>query len=78
MRLKWLGILGLTTLLGANPQCLMQAYVDTIKSANEHRVILKNDITFTYRTSSPKSTWDEKIAGPAGLDTAVELRGSAR
>lgn len=63
-------MLGLTTLLGANPQCLIQVYVDTLKSADEHSIILKNDITFTYRTSLPKSTWDEKINN-ADLETQL-------
>jgi peptidoglycan LD-endopeptidase CwlK len=61
MRLKWLGILGFTTLLGANPLCLIQGYPDIIKSADMQSVVLSNDITFAYRTSSEKSTWDEKI-----------------
>jgi hypothetical protein len=70
MRLKWLGILGLTTLLGANPQCLIQGYPDSVKLADEQNIILKNDIIFPYRTSSPKSTWDEKINN-ADLETQL-------
>lgn len=70
MRLKWLGILGFTTLLSANPQCFMQGYPDNIKSADEQRILLKNDITFAYRTSSLKSTWDEKINN-ADLETQL-------
>ena len=70
MSLKWLGILTCTTLLGANPQCLIQGYPDSIKLADEKSVILKNDITFAYRTSSPKSTWDEKINN-ADLETQL-------
>jgi hypothetical protein len=70
MSLKWLGSLAFTTLLGANPQCLIQGYPDGIKSADEQNVILKNDINFAYRTSSPKSTWDEKINN-ADLETQL-------
>lgn len=61
MRLKWLGILGFTVLLSANPKCLLQGYPDSIKLADEQSVVLTNNITFPYQTSSVKSTWDEKI-----------------
>jgi len=61
MRLKWLGFLGLATLLNANVQCLIEGYPDIVKIANEQNVVLHNGTAFAYRTASPKSTWDEKI-----------------
>jgi hypothetical protein len=61
MRYKWLGILGLSTLLHANPQCLVEGYPQLVQSANEQNVVLKNGTTFSYRTSSAKTTWDDKI-----------------
>jgi hypothetical protein len=61
MRYKWLGILGLSTLLNANPQCLVEGYPQFIQSANDQSIVLKNGMTFPYRTASSKSTWDEKI-----------------
>lgn len=61
--MKYLGLslLALTTLLCANPQCLLEGYPDSVASANDQTVVLKNATTFPYRTSSPKATWDDKI-----------------
>lgn len=56
-----LALLALATLLSANPQCLLEGYPDLIASANDQAVVLKNGTSFPYRTSSPKTTWDEKI-----------------
>lgn len=61
MRLRWLGVLGCTALLNANPQCLVQGYPHSVQFADEQSVILKNGFTFAYRTPSSKSTWDDKI-----------------
>ena len=70
MKFKFVGILGLTTLLGAHPQCLLDAYPDLVVSANDQSVTLKNGTVFPYRTSSSKTTWDEKINN-ADLETQL-------
>jgi peptidoglycan L-alanyl-D-glutamate endopeptidase CwlK len=49
------------THLWANPQCYVDAYPTLVVSANKDILVLKNGITFPYRTDTPKSTWDEKI-----------------
>lgn len=61
--MKYIGtsLLALTALLCANPQCLLEGYPDSVASANDQTIILKNAVTFPYRTSSPKTTWDDKI-----------------
>ena len=70
MRLIWIGIFGLTSLLAANPQCLVQGYPNIVKTANEQNVILTNGTTFSYRTASSRLTWDEKINN-ADLETQL-------
>ena len=70
MKFKFVGILGLTTLLSANPQCLLDAYPDLVVSANDQSVTLNNGTVLAYRTSSSKTTWDEKINN-ADLETQL-------
>lgn len=61
MRLLWISTLGLTTILAANPQYLLQGYPELVVSADAQRVILKDGTIFPYATSLSKTTWDEKI-----------------
>ncbi len=61
MNFRNLALLFFTTLLSANPQCLLEGYPDLVASANDQAVVLKNGTSFPYRTSSPKTSWDEKI-----------------
>lgn len=51
----------LFTHLWANPQCYVDAYPTLVASGNKDTLVLKNGVTFPYRTNTPKSTWDEKI-----------------
>ena len=61
MKLLWITTLGLATILAANPQCLVQGYPNLITSADDQNVILKDSTVLPYRTSSLKTSWDEKI-----------------
>jgi len=60
----------LVSLSWANPQCYLQGYGDSVVSADESAVVLKDGTRFPYRTSSPKTTWDEKINN---ADLSVQL-----
>jgi hypothetical protein len=70
MKFQWLGILACTTLLGANQQCIQQGYPDSVHSANETSISLKDGTVFPYRTQAVKNTWDEKINN-ADLETQL-------
>ena len=70
MHLFKLTLLSLATLLYADPKCLLQGYPDLVASANDSIIVLKNGATFPYRTSSSKTSWDEKINN-ADLETQL-------
>lgn len=70
MKLLWISTLGLTTILAANPQYLLQGYPELVASADDQRVLLKDGTIFPYATSLSKTTWDEKI-NHADLETQL-------
>ncbi len=47
--------------LHATPQCYTQGYGDLIPSADETTIVLQNGTSLPYKTTLPKTTWDEKI-----------------
>ena len=61
MNVRYAWLISFTTLLSGNPECFQQGYPDVIQSANETSIVLKQGAIFPYRTSSPKTSWDEKI-----------------
>ena len=61
MNFRWIALISYTTLLSANPECIVHAYPDVVQSANETSIVLKDGTSLPYRTSSPKNSWDEKI-----------------
>lgn len=70
MTLFKLAILSIAALAYANPECIQQGYPDTVQSANETSIILKDGTSLPYRTSSSKTSWDEKINN-ADLETQL-------
>ena len=63
----------LLTHLWANPQCYVDGYPTLVASADKDSVVLKNGVTFPYRTDASKSTWEERI-NHADLETQLSQR----
>lgn len=60
----------LLTHLWANPQCYVDAYPTLVASADKEGIVLKNGLKLPYRTSTAKSSWDDKINN-ADLETQL-------
>ncbi|MDP3301454.1 MAG: M15 family metallopeptidase [Sulfuricurvum sp.] len=61
MNFHYAWLISFATLLTANPECYQQGYPDLVRSTNETSIILKDGTVIPYHTSSPKTSWDEKI-----------------
>lgn len=63
----------LFTHLFGNPQCYVDAYPTLVASADKNILVLKNGLSFPYRTDTSKSSWDEKINN-SDLETQLSQR----
>lgn len=70
MNFRYALLISFATLLSANPECYQQGYPDLIRSADETSIVLKDGTALPYRTSSPKTSWEEKINN-ADLETQL-------
>jgi peptidoglycan L-alanyl-D-glutamate endopeptidase CwlK len=51
----------ITITLHANPQCYSNAYPKLIQEANDSMILFYNGTSLPYKTSTAKTSWDDKI-----------------